>query len=228
MPDRIAPGEARTVEVLVASTRKTSFVEVDDARGRVSGALMELRDDPSGVRRGSFALPKLRDGLYWLVTASERRGPELMESATMARPFVVAPTPEEGLAFVNTPPCKPPPDPKGDVKTWLGACLALVRPPSLPRWLALDGFPALRESHAVKQGRAERVAFGALGVGAVIETILLVGTALEARRRLRRAREENPELGDVRKRFDALTVIAAVLLGLLGFVFVAALLMHAI
>ncbi len=204
MPLTFAPGEATAFEILVPTVLPRVYAEVDDALGRARAAALTLAPSPLGGH-AKFEAGPLEEGTYWLVTSSAPGGAPSSEGGKIARPFVVS---ERPSAY-------------GD----LGPTLALLGPPAMPRWVALDGLPGRRRGDGKRHAFGLVLAFGSLVAAAILETLLILRGVKRSRRALARVAEGVQ--GDVlalERRFSAASVAIGLLVALLGFGLLAALL----
>lgn len=196
---------------LVVAGQTGVYAEVDDVEGRAFGGWGKL---PTATgERISFHVPALAPGLKWLVTSSEPRGAEAPDEATIARPFFVA-----GSLL-------PAGSPSVDDPCAVMAYLALHPAGGFHRSTLLDGFVARKDTNGGRRKRGLAIGLGALGVGALLELILLLQSA-------RRGRVLAPDAIDgidasaaLMKRSSAGSVVVGVLLALLGFALIGALLL---
>jgi hypothetical protein len=194
-----------SVHLLSPGARGVAYAEIADAKGRAWAAAITL------PRGGEFAgadltLPPLSPGLKWLVTAGDPRGAERLTGAAVARPFLVAEHPE------------------AQDRCALAETVAVRIPAGFPRSLALDGVDRHPERRKRAWGLA--VAVASVALAALLEAILLVQGARQARDTLRRALESEGEAGaDVAGKPAAGGVVVGVLVALLGFGLLAALLL---
>jgi hypothetical protein len=226
---RYASVEEPTIDVVAPNVRTTAYVEIDDARGRAWSAAVPLHARDGQMPRATVRIPALAPGLYWAVASSDPAGGAGLGPGTSVRPFFVAASDDEALAFgTDAAECQPPRDPRETARV-VDVCLALAGAAPVPRWTALDGFSARRALDA--RGRAEglALALGAIAVAMLLETILLLRAAHTARAQLRAATsEEGAVLGPDTGRAGRLgTLGVAILVALLGFALLAAFLVRA-
>jgi hypothetical protein len=223
--ERYAPDDEPTFDIVAPNVKTTAYLEIDDARGRAWGAAVPLAATDGTMPRASVRAPRLAPGLYWVVAASDPAGGAQLGPGTIARPFFVAGSDEAALAFgTDKDECAPPGDSR-EIPRVLGACLALAGARAVPRWTALEGFSAQHARDAQRRVMGLSIALGAIGIAALLETLLLVRAARTARARLRAATGEEGE--DVRAgvgRAGRLGI--ALLVALLGFALLAALLVR--
>jgi hypothetical protein len=164
-----------------------------------------------------LTLPKLLPGLYWAVAAGAADGAEHWAPSTTVRPFFVAQSDEAALGSGTHPAaCTT----RGDLREAARAllpCLALAVPPSVVRWVALDGAPAHRAAGARARARGLAIAVAAVVSGFLLELVLLARTAQAARARIGGMQARPPWV---------LAFAVAVLVALLGFALLAAFLLR--
>ncbi len=157
----------------IVGARSLEYVEVDDARGRVTGAAVPLSLGAEGRRHGAFTVPALDPAALanaWLVTSSEPTVTDTALSAatpggsTLARPLRPRTTP--------------------DACADAGNAASLVVG-SFPRWTALDGFASRDRSPELHEARLARyLAMGILALAALIESFVILATTRAARARM--------------------------------------------
>jgi hypothetical protein len=224
--DRYSPDEEPALDVVVPNVRSTSYVEVDDVRGRAWAAAIPLAAPEGGLPRAAVRAPRLAPGLYWAVASSDPAASALLGPGTIARPFFVAGSDEQALAFgTDRDECAPPRDPR-ELARAVGVCAALVGPTPVPRRTVLDGFVAQHARRANRRTRGLAVALGAIAVAMALETVLLLRTARYARAQLRAAASGESELVDTRADRSGKLAIG-LLVAMLGFVLLAAFLARA-
>ncbi len=190
-PTRVPPG-AVNVGVTSASARDIAYVEVDDESGRLFSISPKLA---GASPQAHVVTPTLDPGKYWLVVSGEPDGAIALSGATRAMPLVVG----------GAPGCD--------------ADLAGLVPGGFPRWVALDGFDALRAKMARRRARGRALALGALLLSALLETLLLVRAARRSRLELARVEEaiaKDAPASRAPARRDATDLLIALLLGLMG------------
>jgi hypothetical protein len=223
--DVYSPDEMPTLEVTVPTLRTSSYVEIDDARGRVWATAAPLAPSTAAMPKTTVVVPKLAPGLYWAVTADDPTGASKLGPGTMVRPFFVAPSPEAALAFGTDPEnCAAP----GDVRLTprvVGVCLSLVAPVAVVRWVALDGFAYQKQRDALARARGMAIAMSAICLAIVLEAVLLLRASVMARARLK-AKQESEEGGGAKLVGRGWSVAVGVLLGMLGFALLGAFLMR--
>jgi hypothetical protein len=227
--DRYSPDEEPALDIVMPNVRTTAYVEIDDARGRVWASAVPLAAREGGLPGASIRAPHLAPGLYWAVASSDPAAGAQLGPGTSARPFFVASSDEQALAYgTDRAECAPPHDPR-ELARALSSCAALVRPTSVPRATVLDGFAAQHAQRARRRARGMALSLGAIAIAMILETVLLLRTARRARMRLNAAASEEElvgELGDERAgRAGKLGI--ALLVAMLGFVLLAAFLVRA-
>lgn len=192
MQDRYAPGKPIALEVTAPTLRPTAYVEIGDAAGRawaVAAPLPAPAGSSGQMPRVALQAPPLAPGLYWAVAADDPTGASKLGPGTIARPFFVAASEEAALAFGTDPDaCAIPPG--GATDRVVSACLALVAPAPVARWVALDGFAFQRAREARQRARGLAIALGAIAIAAVLEVLLLMSMVTAARAHLRAAAAE--------------------------------------
>jgi hypothetical protein len=193
---------ALALPILLVGARSLEYAEVDDARGRVFGAVVPLSLGSEGRRHGVFTVPPLDAAELtnaWLVTSSE---PTLAarassDGATLARPLRPRTT--------------------GDACADAGDAASLVVAP-FPRWIALDGFASRDRSPELHRARMARgLALGILGLAALVETWVILATSRAARDRVSRVASAEDSLAAdaiaVRRPWLIVTMIVVTWLG---------------
>jgi len=189
-----APGPVK-VQIVSASARALAYAELDDAKGRVAAAVVPLAGEPP---TGEAAFDAQEPGLGWLVVSGEPDGAVAMRDATRAMPLWIGPG----------APCE--------------ADLAGIAPASFERFVAVDGFVRQRALLAARRRRGRLIALGALALGSLLETLLLLRAAREGRQglaKLERAlgAEEGARSKTAARSRAALDLLAVLLLSALGF-----------
>jgi hypothetical protein len=206
LPLRVAPETPLPFRVLIPTVRTLAYVEIDDRSGRAFAAAAPVASVDRGLPYASTEIPPLTAGVYWIVTSGEPRGAESLAVGTIARPLLVereAPRDECALA----------------------AQIVAMTPGPFERWVALDGTGRGAADEA-RRRRGLALAFGALVVGALAETLLVLGAAARARHDLERIAAEMDDAGPVAlsPKTRTVNVIVGVLLAVLGFALLASLL----
>jgi hypothetical protein len=229
MRDRYSPEEEPVIELVMPNVRTTAYVEIDDARGRAWAAAVPLAPREGGLPGATVHAPRLSPGLYWTVASSDPAAGALLGPGASARPFFVAASDEQALAFgTERAECASSRNPREPARA-LSICASLVAPTPIPRETLLDGFAAKHALRAHKRARSMALSLGAIAIAMVLETVLLVRTARRARMRLHAAASDGElesELVDERaERAGKLGI--ALLVAMLGFVLLAAFLARA-
>jgi len=213
LPERLDSGAPRSVHFVVPPATRRLYVEVVDAAGVDMAAALDVAPATRGGE-AETVLPGLGPGAYWLVTSPDLRGLETGAGATIARPFrVVSRETESAPGAVLR-----------DLVTRM--------PPTIARPLALDGLLAPRRRAAAARRRGMLLAFGALLVAAVCETLLILQTLRRGRIRLDALSEATfeatgeaaPLVRDGERSRSLLAVAAVLFITLLGFALLAGLL----
>jgi hypothetical protein len=220
---RWSPDEEPEIDVVAPIPRTTAYVEIDDARGRAWATALPLGSGP--MSSGQARAPRLRPGLYWAVASAGPAGAAELGPATSVRPFFVASSDEGALAFgAEVSDCITPRDAR-ELERALSSCLALAPWAPVPRGTALEGFSMHRERDQERRERGLALAVGAIGIAALLETVLLLRAAAIARARL--LDERDPEGGDREPELRrGGRLVVALLVALLGFALLAAFLMR--
>jgi hypothetical protein len=220
VPPRVPPGQATAFEVSVPTVRATAYAEIDDRSGRAAAAVLAMKPDSTGSLRGVFDAPPLAPGLYWLVTSGDPRGAASDAVSMVARPFFVAGSDDEAMQFK--------PHAADCSGAALERCLAQAVHPPFARVLALDGFAAQRARASERHDRGLALSLASVLVAAVIEALILLGSAARSRRVVAVELDAVGLPVHTEKRGVTLgTLLVALLVGLLGFVLLAVLLVRA-
>jgi hypothetical protein len=198
LPLTTEPGTVR-LTVTSASARTLAYVEVDDGVGRASATILTLTGEPP---RAEAMLDLETLGRSFVVVSGEPEGAVNIVGAARALPIWVGPD----------APCE--------------AALAEVSAQAFPRFVALDGFDAKHAALAARRRRGRLIALGALALGSLLETLLLLRAAREGRERLRllhTAIAEGTEAKAPVTRRGAFDILVVLMLSLLGFVLLFAL-----
>ncbi len=193
--------EAGTVHATItsASARTLTYVEADDDVGRTFAKMLTLTGEPPHAEL-TFELEA--PGRSFVVVSGEPDGATNVSGATRALPIWVG----------GGAPCE--------------ADSAEVSAQAFPRFVALDGFDAKHAALAARRKRGRLIALGALALGSLLETLLLLRAAREGRQRLAALHAAIAEGGDALTkppRRAALDVLSILMLSLLGFVLLFAL-----
>jgi hypothetical protein len=173
-PARFSLDEAPQINLELSTVRMLEYVEIDDASGRVWAATVPLEADGGAARHAQIVAPQLPAGLYWIVSSGDPAGAAALGPGTAALPFFVARSDDDALRLEgDLAECAPPRD-RGEVRRVLEICRALVAPTPVPRWTAVDGFPALYARRTAARTRGLVVALAGVGVGSLLEIVLLI------------------------------------------------------
>lgn len=214
--DLYAPDEDVVFDVVVPTVRTTAYVEIDDAQGRAWGAAVPIPPSTSSTPRATVTGPKLAPGLYWIAAAGDASGAAALGPGSITRPFFVAKTAVDALAFgTDAATCAAPGDVR-DTPRVVSACLALVAPTGVPRWLAVDGFAYKKERDAMQRARGLTIAMLGLLVAILLEAVLVLRGAALARAELRAA-EKSAEGGGAKLVGRGWNVAVGLLLAMMGF-----------
>jgi hypothetical protein len=211
----IQPGVPEVVKgdgaELDVAARTSVYAEVDDGEGRAFGGWVKL-PGPGGDL-AAFHPPPLSPGLKWLVLSSEPHGAEVLDDATIARPFLVSGTPMPAGTPPSDDPCA------------VGAYLALHPAGSFRRWTALDGFIARKDANGVRRKRGLSIGLASLAVASLLELVLLLQAARGGRGLAPGAIAGIEGSAALVKRSGVGSVAITVLCALLGFGLLAAILL---
>jgi hypothetical protein len=188
-----------TISITSASARALAYVELDDDAGRAEATALPLTGEPP---HADLTFHPRSDGRSFIVVSGEPDGATAIGGATRAIPIWIGPH----------PPCE--------------SDLAEVSAQAFPRFVALDGFVEKKSILAARRKRGRMIALGALALGSLLETLLLLRAAREGRRRLRRLQEAIIEGGDAPTHTSPRTfldIVLVLMLSLLGFVLLFAL-----
>lgn len=209
--------EAREAIVVAPNPRKFVYAEIDTIAGsRIwAGALPLVVEPLDPLPRAHVPLGQLPEGIYWLVTSGDPRGAEKLSGATMTRTFSI--TPRSHCVHCDTS-CD------------LGRDDARFLPSSgFPRWLAIDGIATRGAQNRARHRMGLLIGLAALGVAALLEVLLLTAASREARRILERAEDEaegrpfDNTAPKTTAKSPGGNLLVALLVALLGFAFLAAL-----
>jgi hypothetical protein len=220
---RESPDVPVDLMVVAPLTHKLTYLEIDDDTGRAWGGAVDLAPGPNGNAVGNAQAPALKPGLYWAVSAGDPVGASALGPGTLARPFFVAKSDEEALAFGHDPAACALPHDVRETGRAVDTCLAMAVAAPVPRWVALDGFAAARERDAERHSRGLAVALGGVAVAVLLEAVLLLRSAGASAAQIAES-EGIPVPVDGRRR--RWSVAVALLTGLLGFALLAAFLVR--
>lgn len=205
MPDVVPEGKPTEVVLVAPNPRKVVYAEVDDANGRVWAAALPVTLDPGdSIPRAKLTIPPLAKGLHWLVVSGEPRGAEKLAGAAVATPFKVG----KAIAMCTDGP-------------WLAE-----RPAEgFPRTLALDGMAVRGATNAKRRRIGLLIGFVSLAAAAILDAILMIAMAREARAiTLLADLSENEEPKILTAKPPGGSILVGVLVAILGFAFLAVLL----
>jgi len=216
VPRTVADGTAITAVLVAPNPRNVVYAELHDRKGRVAAAALPLAVEPGDpTPRARFPLPPLVPGVYWVVASGEPRGGESLAGAAIGRPFLVGGAPHgSGVDASDT--CS------------VGPWLAAKATPAVVRWVAVDGLPARSASNRSRRRLGMLIAMVSLLAAAILEALILVAASREARIALELAEldETDPSAGKVKvtAKPPGGSLAIAILVAVLGFAFLAALL----
>ncbi len=214
--DLYAPDENVVFDVIVPTVRTTAYVEIDDAQGRAWGAAVPIPPSTSSTPRATVTGPKLAPGLYWIAAAGDASGAAALGPGSISRPFFVANDPVAALAHGTDPTtCAAPGDVRDNPRV-VSACLSLVAPTGVPRWVAVDGFQYKKDRDAMQRARGLTIAMLGLLIAILLEAVLVLRGAALARAELKAA-EKSAEGGGARLAGRGWNVAVGLLLALMGF-----------
>jgi hypothetical protein len=188
-----------TISITSASARTLAYVELDDDDGRAEATALPLAGEPP---HADVTFHPRSNGRSFVVVSGEPDGATTIGGATRAIPIWIGPD----------APCE--------------SDLAEVSAQAFPRFVALDGFVEKKAILAARRKRGRMIALGALALGSLLETLLLLRAAREGRRRLRRLQAAIIEGGDTPTRTSPRTfldIVLVLMMSLLGFVLLFAL-----
>ena len=223
---RWTPDEEPRIDVVTPGPRATEYIEIDDAYGRAWAAAVTPAGPPTTWPAASVRVPRLAPGLYWAVAASDPTTPSKLGPRATVRPFFVAWSDDSALAFGTDPAgCASRRDAR-ETQAALWPCLALSPATPVARYTVLDGFPAIVRATRERRSRGLTIAMGSIALATLIEMALMLRAAAATRARFAVDATDvagAPEHTVVRW----CSIGIAVLLGLLGFVLLAALIVRA-
>lgn len=187
------------ISITSASARSLAYVELDDDAGRGEAIALPLAGEPP---HADVTFHPRSNGRNFIVVSGEPDGATTIFGATRAIPIWIGPN----------APCE--------------SDLAEVSAQAFPRFTALDGFVEKKAILAARRKRGRMIALGALALGSLLETLLLLRAAREGRKRLRRLQEAIIEGGDAPTPTSPRTfldIVLVLMLSLLGFVLLFAL-----
>ena len=204
-PRWIAENTQSAAVIVAPNPRTVVYAEVDDATGRVAAAALDVKVEPGDpTPRAHWTLPAMAAGLHWLVVSGEPRGAETLGGAAIARPFLVGKTP----GINESDACS------------VGPWLARHSVGGFPRWLAIDGMETRGANNRARHRAGMAIALIALLSAAILEVLLLLRSARETREAMARATADE----DAAPAKPVGSLVVGVLVAVLGFAFLAALL----
>jgi hypothetical protein len=230
---RWSPDEQPEIAVVSPLSRAIAYVEVDDAHGRAWATTLDLaaagNDPPGGVAR----VPRLAAGLYWAIASSDPAGAARLGPGTAVRPFFVAAGDDAALAFgLDRETCTAARDVREEGRA-LSSCLALAPASPVARSTALEGFSLLHARDAERRARGVRIGVAVIAIAVLLEAALLLRAAAASRAALSAVSIETEEPGvpsavgtGLALRARGWSVAVGLLVALLGFAFLAALLVR--
>ena len=208
-PRWIAEGTPSAAVLVAPNPRTVVYAEIDDETGRVAAAALDVKSEPGDpTPRAHWPLPAMAPGLHWLVVSGEPRGAETLAGAAIARPFLVGHLVEDPHGVRETEACS------------LGPWLARHSATGFPRWLALDGMDTRGAKNRARYRAGMFIGLASLLSAALLEVLLLLRSARESRAALALASEEEGA-APVKPGGN---LLLGVLVAVLGFAFLAALL----
>ena len=227
LPARLAPDTPYSFE-LVGASEHLAYVEIQDAQGRVWADTIAFVADANGAPRATVRMPRLHDGLHWLVTSGTPSGAEKMSAGTLVDPFFVASTDEGALRLGSSQEVCASPRDADAMPRAIGPCVTLSSTPGpFARWIALEGFASKHAHDADRRLRGIVIALGALVVAATLEGLIIVTGVRDSRRRLRASGEgSSDEMKKAAPRVGVLRIAIALLVALLGFALIAILVLR--
>ncbi len=196
------------VEVRASNARAGVYVVIDDAKGRAFSDYKPLHVTTSGAESATVDVPALPEGLYFLTASGDPKAIDALDSSAVARPFLVR---------------KSPPD----VCSLLDALTPAAAP--LKRVPVLDGLYVRRQGDRQKKRRGLFLGILSLTVASLLEIVLLLSAAKDARSdlaaRMSEVLNEDEAAGidaDERRSSSVPRMAIAILIGLLGFALIGA------
>lgn len=205
MPRVVPQGQPTDVVLVAPNPRKVVYAEVDDTNGRVWAAALPVTLDPGdSIPRAKVTVPPLMKGLHWLVVSGEPRGAEKLAGAAVAKPFEVG-APRDACAA--------------------GPWLAERPADGFPRTLALDGMAVRGATNAKRRRIGLIIGFVSLAAAAILDAILMIAMAREARAvTLLADLSEGEEQKALTAKPPGGSILVGVLVAILGFALLAVLL----
>lgn len=205
MPRIVPEGKPTEVTLVAPNPRKVVYAEVDDTNGRTYATASPVALDPGdSIPRAKVTIPPLSKGLHWLVVSGEPRGAEKLAGAAVAKPFKVG-APQDACV--------------------VGPWLAERPAEGFPRTLALDGMAVRGATNAKRRRIGLLIGFVSLAAAAILDAILMIAMAREARAvTLLADLSENEEPKILTAKPPGGSILVGVLVAILGFAFLAVLL----
>jgi hypothetical protein len=205
MPRIVPEGKPTEVVLVAPNPRKVVYAEVDDTNGRTYAAASPVALDPGdAIPRAKITIPPLAKGLHWLVVSGEPRGAEKLAGAAVAKPFKVG-APQDACV--------------------VGPWLAERPAEGFPRTLALDGMAVRGATNAKRRRIGLLIGFLSLAAAALLDAILMIAMAREARAvTLLADLAEGEEPKILTAKPPGGSILVGVLVAILGFAFLAVLL----
>lgn len=205
MPRIVPEGKPTEIVLVAPNPRHVVYAEVDDTNGRVWAAALPVALDPGdSIPRAKVTIPPLAKGLHWLVVSGEPRGAEKLAGAAVAKPFKVG-APQDACVA--------------------GPWLAERPAEGFPRTLALDGMAVRGATNASRHRIGLLIGFLSLAAAAILDAILMIAMAREARAiTLLADLAEGDEPKVLTAKPPGGSILVGVLVAILGFAFLAVLL----
>jgi hypothetical protein len=201
------PLEKRGALLVAPNPRPVVYVEIDSEEGREYAAALPVKMDAKDpIPRALLDLPELHEGVHWIVASGDPRGAEKMTGATIAK----------GFTTTMRPKCE-----HCDTTCEVPLALAKRTPLTFPRVLAIDGIATRGARNRARHRQGLFIGLIALAAAALLEVLLLTAASREARAVLAAAEVEGVEQTTTKPPGGGLVV--GLLVALLGFAFLAAL-----
>ncbi len=196
------------VEVRASNARAGVYIAIDDAKGRAFSDYKPLRVTTTGAESATVDVPALPEGLYFFTASGDPKAIDSLDSSAVARPFLVR----------KTPP---------DVCSLLDALTPTAGP--IKRTPVLDGLYVRRQGDRQKKHRGLFLGLLSLTVAALLEIVLLLSAAKDARAdlaaRMSEVLDEDEKRGidaDEKRSSGLPRMAVAILIALLGFALIGA------
>jgi hypothetical protein len=196
------------VEITASNARAGVYVMVDDARGRAFADYKPLRVSTNGAEAAMVDVPPLPEGLYFFTTSGDPKAIDALDSSAVARPFLVR---------------KELPDVCSLLDSLAPAAAPIKRTP------VLDGLYVRRQGDRQKKRRGLFLGILSLTVAALLEIVLLLSAAKDARADLAahmsEVLDEDEARGidaDERRASSVPRMAVAILIAMLGFALIGA------